>query len=218
MQHEVDELNDWSKANHMNINTNKTKEMIIGNIKIEFPSSLRLNDNDNEIERVSVYKLLGLYVNDNLTWNDHVSSICTKSAQRLHLLKLLKRAGTSSDDLLYYYEFVIWPVTEYACFVWHSSSTKDQSAQLETIQRRAVRLIFGKDNQEVDNAMRLLTSLADRRGQLANQFFKSLSMPTNCLHQLSPAKRDSIVIAKLRHASQYSGFTARILNVLKTQQ
>ena len=101
MQHEVDEPNDWSKANHMNINTNKTKEMIIGNIKTEFPPSLRLNDNG--IERVSVYKLLGLYVNDNLTWNDHVSSICTKSTQRLHILKLLKRAGISSDDLLYYY-------------------------------------------------------------------------------------------------------------------
>jgi len=27
MQHEVDKLNDWSKANHMNINTNETKEM-----------------------------------------------------------------------------------------------------------------------------------------------------------------------------------------------
>ena len=50
MQHELDELNDWSKANHMNINTNKTKQMIIGNIKKEFPPSLRLND--NEIERV----------------------------------------------------------------------------------------------------------------------------------------------------------------------
>jgi hypothetical protein len=109
-------------------------------------------------------------------------------------LKLLKRAGISSDDLLYYYKSVIRPVTEYACFVWHSCLTKDQSAQLETIQRRAVRLIFGKDNQEIDNAMRSLTSLADRREQLANQFFKSLSMPTNCLHQLLPAKRDSIVI------------------------
>jgi len=207
MQHEVDKLNDWSKANHMNINTKKTKEMIIGNIKKEFPPSLRLND--NEIERVSVYKLLGLYVNDNLTWNDHVSSICTKSAQRLHFLKLLKRAGISSDDLLYYYKSVIRPVTEYACFVWHSSLTKDQSAQLETMQRRAVRLIFDNDNQEIYNAMRSLTSLADRREQLANQFFKSLLVPTNCLHHLLPAKRDSTVIAKLRHASQYSGFTAR---------
>ena len=67
MQHEVNELNDSSKANHMNINTNKTKEMIIGNIKMEFPPPLRLIG--NEIERVSVYKLLGLYVNDSLTWN-----------------------------------------------------------------------------------------------------------------------------------------------------
>jgi hypothetical protein len=93
--------------------------------------------------------------------------------------------------------------------VWHSSLTKEQSAQLETIQRRAVRVIFGKDNQEIDNAMRSLTSLADRREQLANQFFKSFLIPTNCLHQLLPAKRDSVIIAKLRHASQYPGFTAR---------
>jgi hypothetical protein len=97
MQHEVDELNDWSKANHMNINTNKTKEMIIGNIKKEFPPSLLLNN--KEIERMLVYKLLGLYVNDDLTWTDHVSSICTKSAQRLHFLKLLKRA--ESHQMIY---------------------------------------------------------------------------------------------------------------------
>jgi Reverse transcriptase (RNA-dependent DNA polymerase) len=65
MQHENDELNEWSKANYININKNKTKEMLIGNIKIDLSPSLRLND--IEIERVSVYKLLGLYVNANLT-------------------------------------------------------------------------------------------------------------------------------------------------------
>ena len=53
MQHEIDELNKWSKANHMNIiNTNKTNEMLIGNIKKEFSPQLRLND--NEIELVSL--------------------------------------------------------------------------------------------------------------------------------------------------------------------
>jgi hypothetical protein len=32
MQFEIDDLDAWSKANHMNINTNKTKEMLIGSI------------------------------------------------------------------------------------------------------------------------------------------------------------------------------------------
>ena len=80
MQSEIDDLAEWSKANHMNINTNKTKEMLIGHSKKDFSPTLQLDD--NEIERVSVYKLLGLYVNDNFTWDDHVTFICAKSAKR----------------------------------------------------------------------------------------------------------------------------------------
>ena len=58
------------------------------------------------------------------------------------------------------------------------------------------------ENLEINNTMSALTSLdrAIRREQIANQFFKSLLIPMNSLHQLLPAKRDSIVLAKLRHA------------------
>jgi Mg2+ and Co2+ transporter CorA len=188
MQSEIDDLAEWSKANHMNINTNKTQEMLIGHIKKEFSPTLQLGD--NEIERVSVYKLLGLYMNNNLTWDDHVTSICAKSAKRLHFLKLLKRAAMSADDLLYYYKSVIRPVTDYSSFVWHSSLTKEQANQLENIQRRAVRLIFGNNNQDMNSAMSSLTSLADRREHLAKHFFEGLLSQTNCLHHLLPPKRD----------------------------
>jgi hypothetical protein len=61
----------------------------------------------------------------------------------------------------------------------------------------------------MNNAMSSLTFLVDRREKLPKQFFKSLSMSTNCLHQLLPAKRNSTVVAELCQASQYSGFTAR---------
>jgi len=36
-------------------------------------------------------------------------------------------------------------VTEYACAVWHSSVTAKQRDQLEVIQQRAVRIIFGNE-------------------------------------------------------------------------
>ena len=157
--------------------------------------------NDNDIERVSVYKLLGLHVNDKLTWDDHVTSICLKSAKRLHFLKLLKRAAVSTDDLLYYYKSVIRPVTEYACVVWHSSLSKDQAARLESIQRRAAKVIFGNDNEDKNK----LSSLADRREELARRFFDSVLNPSNCLHSLLPLKRDINIIAKLRHVNHYSG-------------
>jgi len=71
--------------------------MLVGRIKHESPQNLQLND--IEIERISVFKILGLHVYDNLTWGDHVTSICCKSAKRLHFLNLLKRAEMSPKDL-----------------------------------------------------------------------------------------------------------------------
>jgi len=98
----------------MKINTHKIKKVIIGRIKNESPQNLQLND--IEIERVSVFKILGLHVKDNLTWGDHVTPICCKSAKRSHFLKLLKRAEMSPKDLLHYFESVIRPVM-HACVV-----------------------------------------------------------------------------------------------------
>ena len=45
--------------------------------------------------------------------------------------------------MLHFYTAVIRPVLEYACPVWHSSITKEQSSRIESVQRRAVYVING---------------------------------------------------------------------------
>jgi hypothetical protein len=207
MQQEINRLNDWSELNFMNINTRKTKEMLLGQIKTNQPPTLQLNG--QAIDRVSSYKLLGLHVTDTLRWNEHVSSICTKAAQRLHFLKQLKHAAMSTDDLLYYYQTVIRPVTEYACVVWHSSLTAGQTSNHESIQRRAIKIIFSYDNDKVSDALNSLPSLSERRDQLMKQFFTGLLAPSSCLHHLIPEKRSGDIISKLRNANHYSTSVAR---------
>jgi len=64
MQLQFDALNDWSTANLMNINTKKTKEMLMGRMRKNPPDLVQLNG--QPIERVKSYKLLGLRVNDAL--------------------------------------------------------------------------------------------------------------------------------------------------------
>ena len=201
MQQELDKLNDWSDANHMNVNTRKTKEMLIGNIRANPPPTLQLHG--HSIERVQSYKLLGLYVTDTLKWNEHVSRICSKAAQRLHFLKQLKRSAMSTDDLLYYYQSVVRPVTEYACVVWHTSLTKRQTKQLEAIQRRALKIIFGNDSDAVSDALSSLSSLSERRELLTKKFFVGLLSPSSCLHDIIPDKNDNSTISKLRHKKLY---------------
>ena len=68
-------------------------------------------------------------------------AICAKVAPQLYYLKQLRRAGLLSGDLLYFYLTVIRPVLEYGCVVWHHGLTVAQSQKLESLQKRALRII-----------------------------------------------------------------------------
>jgi hypothetical protein len=208
MQSAMDSLARWSESNLMNINIKKTKEMLLGSIGKTPPSPVQLAC--SSIDRVHSYKLLGLHVNDTLKWNDHVISICSKAASRLHFLKITKRASMSTDDLIHYYESVIRPVIEYAaCPVWNSSLTKGQTRQLESIQRRAIKIIFGNDATQIAHALTTLPTLAERRDKLSRQFFSGILSSNSCLFHLLPDQRDTNVTSKLRYAKNYSPPFAR---------
>ena len=86
--------------------------MVLGSFSKEH--SVPLSIASMSVERVPVYKLLGVTVNSALKWDDHVAAIKSKAAKRLWFLKKLKRAGVSVDDLIYYYQAVIRPLLEYA--------------------------------------------------------------------------------------------------------
>jgi len=143
--------------------------MLLGPIQKTQPPPLQLNG--QPIERVNTKKLMGLHTSDTLTWNEHISAICSKAAKRLHFLKLLKRTAMSIDDLIYYYTTDIRPFTEYACVVWRTSLTKGQTLQLESIQKRALKIIFGNNTVDVTHALNSLPSLSERRDVLTKQFF-----------------------------------------------
>ena len=104
---------------------------------------------------------------------------------------------------------MIRPVTEYACVVWHTSLTKGQTKHLETIQRRAIKIIFANNPDDVANALYTLPSLSDRRDKLTRDFFNSLLDPASCLHELIPAKRDNYVISRVRQAVLHPPLFAR---------
>jgi len=146
MKEETKELVKWSQDNKMLINCNKTKEMILGKAKLD--NIPRLQIDGNQIERVSDFKILGLQLSDNLHWDCNVEFICNKISSKLYFLKLLKRVGLSTDDLQYFYVTVIRPISEYACTVWNHNLTSTLSDQLESYQKRALRIIYGDQIKE----------------------------------------------------------------------
>ena len=140
MKEITDELIKWTQDNKMLINSNKTKEMILGKAKSENIPCLEIDG--NQIERVSEFKILGLQLSNNLNWDCNIELICNKMSSKLYFLKLLKRSGLSIEDLQYFYITVIRPISEYACTVWNHNLTSALSNQLESYQKRALRIIY----------------------------------------------------------------------------
>jgi len=139
MQHYLDALIEWTRENDMVINSTKTKEMIMGRIDIsDLPP---LCTKTGQIQRVHSFKLLGVYVDDSLTWNCHIEYITANASERLYFLKILKLSGLPNSSLMNFYIAAIRPILEYCSVVWGRNLSKKQSSQLESIQKRAIRII-----------------------------------------------------------------------------
>ena len=81
----------WTKNNNMELNVEKCKELIIdfARKKHHFPP---LTVDDMNVERVKSTCILGLTVQDNIKWNEHIHNIVKKASKRLYMLRLLKGA------------------------------------------------------------------------------------------------------------------------------
>ena len=135
----------------------------------------------------------------------HINTICAKVAPRLYYLKQLRCAGLSSDDLSYFYLTVVRPVLEYGCAAWHHGLTVAQSQKLESLQKRALRIIHQiVYDMPYDSACAYagVQSLSARRSELGRKFFRSVTNSGSCLHDL-PQQRDSDIIFGLRRHTAY---------------
>ena len=122
IQESVDIAARWTEQNDMEINSEKSKEIII---------------DGRDIAQVCHAKLLGVTISRDLTWNKHVDNIVKKAGKRLYMLYQLKRAWITQKDLVSVYVSVVRPVLEYACPVWHTNLPQYlafQAAYLKSVQ------------------------------------------------------------------------------------
>ena len=74
-------LNDWLTANCLSLNSIKSEFMIIGLAKriAKLDSDLNLFLGQVTLKRVKYKKILGVIVDENLKWDEHVKNVCKKS-------------------------------------------------------------------------------------------------------------------------------------------
>ena len=190
LQQATDEAIQWSDYNLMRANCDKTKELLVDYSRkpTDIPC---IKVKGKDIERVTSTKLLGVTITSDLTWGAHVDSTHSRASQRLYFLTLLKRAGMPPHSMTKVYTAIVRSIAEYACQVWHTGLTEQQSEKLESIQKRAMRIIFPDFSYGDALAQSKLPTMHDRRERLSREFFEAMLQPGHRLHHLLPVRRES---------------------------
>ena len=138
LEHDLEIISDWFKANKLTLNVNKTVFMLFHpkghkmNEKIKFEDKMISNSRET--------KFLGIWLNDNLSWESHIRQLTLKLKRNLMLLKrsrnfLKKNALT----LIYYGHF--HSHLKYGILLWGSMLNQNQTKRLQKLQDQAIQLL-----------------------------------------------------------------------------
>jgi len=132
----------------------------------------------------------------------------SKAASRLYFLKQMRRADVPTRDLLHFYTTVL-PVLDYACPVWHSGLTIVQSDLLESVQKRAIRIVY----PDADYQTSLIVAGIDswhtvrKEGSVIGEIFQETGSRQQLIAaQLLPDRRDNDITSSLRNAKPFYSF------------
>jgi len=135
---ELAHLHTWFLANKLTLNVDKCNYMIFGS-KIKDCESPDISINNIKLNRVTSTKFLGIYIDDKLTWNVHISELSKTVARKLGIMNKAKSC-LPKKLLLTLYHSLIYPHLSYGIVVWGSVSEQKLNS-LFVKQKRAVRII-----------------------------------------------------------------------------
>ena len=107
------------------------------------------------LEVIYSLKLVGIVINSELTWHDHIDY----TVKRVNsVIWQLKRLGADRDSLIKFYVLKIRSILMFGAVCFHSSLTQEDSRRLELQQKRSLACILGLEYRSYSHALEL-TSL-----------------------------------------------------------
>ena len=133
INNELEKVNIWLKLNKLTLNTDKTKCMYFHKRRTINPIQLYINNINIDI--TSHFSFLGIILDENLSWKNHINMITIKLAKITGILSRLKYVFPHSI-LLTIYKSLFVPHINYGSLVW-GTNYKD----IAKIQKKAIRTI-----------------------------------------------------------------------------
>ena len=108
------------------------------------------------LEQVESVKLLSLELDEQLSFDVHIDSLCKKISKRIGILNRIKAYLPRTERILYYYS-LIKPLILYCSVTWTSCCSHDNINNIFKLQQRCARIIL--DAQQSHGIMDLFNIL-----------------------------------------------------------
>ena len=161
LQSSLNCLKKWCRENGMILNIDKTKVMLIASRQkrtVLGDTVLNLQYNDIDIKMTTSDKVLGIYVDNNLTWNNHFNFLSKKLSTYMWLLSKI-RTFLSIDHRVLFYNAYIKPHLDYCSLIWSNTSNVNLN-KITKLQRRSCKLILGQEYNGLIEALERLNMLS----------------------------------------------------------
>jgi len=134
LNNELSAISNWLKANKLSLNVSKTKAILFHTPqrRVHHPE---LYLDGVKIDFVDNFNFLGIILNKNLKWKNHIDMISKKISKTVGIMKKLKHF-LPAGALMNIYNALILSYLNYGIIVWGS-----QCDRLFKLQKKAVRII-----------------------------------------------------------------------------
>ena len=146
LQHSLDNIKEWYVKNKLVINASKSNTMLITTrqkealLKRNSENYVAMSLNDAMLCQVNTCKYLGVHIDANLNWCNHVDSLCKELNFTVWTLSRL-RPIVPFESLVQVYMSIMQPKIDYAITVW-GYSTQNNLNKVQNMQNRAIRAIM----------------------------------------------------------------------------
>jgi hypothetical protein len=129
----------YCHTNSLVLNEKKSQQLVIGKKREEVAGL-------PDVMQVSKVRYLGVVIDNNLTWSDHLDKLCSKLSSALYVLRRLRHI--SSDETTKAAYFALFEAhIRYGIALWGNSSRTNTNRVL-ILQKKAVRILAGLGPRE----------------------------------------------------------------------
>ena len=176
----VDNFVTWCEQKHLQLNSTKTKELVVDLRRSKTPMT-PVSIQGHNVDIVEHYKYLGVFIDNKLDWIKNTEVLYKKGQSRLYFLRRLRSFNICRTMLRMFYESVVASAILFAVVCWGSRLRVADANRLNKLIRKASDVV----GVELDT----LTAVSD--GRMPSKLRAILQYGSHPLHNALVKQRSS---------------------------